>query len=114
MSDGVDCYFVALEIELLRVLILVVVRLGEKGHLGPAVEVVPSQFGEMKSEYSGGASHFHHILERRRRLCIVPRQGDELRYRSRIFDRRMTRLRTLTSRQLAGRGAGVGITQATI
>lgn len=42
MGDGVNRHLMALEIELLRVLILIVVRLGEKGHLGSAVEVVSS------------------------------------------------------------------------
>ena len=42
MGDGMDGHFMAFKIELLRELILVIVCLGEKRHLGPAAEMISS------------------------------------------------------------------------
>lgn len=105
----------AFEIELLGELILIVVCLGEEGHLGSAVEVVSSLFDmHITKKYSRGASHLHHITECRGSLRIIPGDCHKLRDFRSVLDGGMPRLSTLAVRQFTGRRAGVGTTKATV
>ena len=110
-----DGHFMAFKIELLGELILIVVCLGEEGHFGSAVEVVPSLFDmHITTNYSSRASHLHHMTECRGSLRIIPGDSHKLRDFRSVLDRGMSRLSTLAVRQFTGRRAGVGTTQATV
>ena len=110
-----DGHFMAFKIELLGELILIVVCLGEEGHFGSAVEVVPSLFDmHITTNYSSRASHLHHMTECRGSLRIIPGDSHKLRDFRSVLDRGMSRLSTLAVRQFTGRRAGVRTAQATV
>lgn len=112
----VDRDFMALQEELLRELILVVVRLREERHLGTTPErVARLRVSPSPHTYCRGSRYVHHAREGCRRLRVVPCDRHELRSVRWVGNRGVGGARAQTGGQRAVLWrTGIGVAESTV